>query len=340
MRFQEAAGAFSPHGWSVNVIHSAFRFGLTGAAVLVLAGCGSAASPRWAGGRAADPPPAETTPMAETPSALPGGSPSMTPPVPRPEASADPARPVVQPGATTSEVQFQLPALAPAGPGYGYRIGVGDELSVSIPYEPTYTSTNVVVRPDGMISTSLVQNVRAAGRTASELDSTLESEYGKLLRHPVVRVSVLKISGNVVYCIGEVGSPVTAEVGGGMTLLQLLARAGGIKHTGSDKSVLVLHREAGNQVIARRYNVGRIMEGRPDSPDVTLAPTDIVYVPRTFIAKLDQWVDQYVNQFVGAIATSYLKGWELIEPSRFFYKAPSGSTTTTPSQSPGTGGKQ
>lgn len=333
MRLIAAAGAFSPQGWSVSVIQPALRYSLLGLFLLGLAGCGSAASPRWAGARVDDAPAVEAAPVAATQPLPPVVSaPDAPPPAPSAAGTADPARPVVQPGSTASEVQFQLPALAPVGPGYGYRIGVGDEISVAVPYEPTYTSNNVMVRPDGMISTALVQDVRAAGRTASELDSVLQIEYGKQLRHPVVRTSVLKISNNVVYCIGEVASPITVDFGGGMTLLQLVARAGGIKHTGSEKSVLLLHREAGNQVIARRYNVGRIMDGRPDSPDVTLSPTDIVYVPRTFIAKLDQWVDDYVTQFVGAIAGGYLKGWEVIEPSRFFYKS-----ATTPSQAAGTG---
>ena len=339
------------------MIQAALRTTLIFMVAATLVGCGSAASPRWAGGQA-DSPPEPASPGSPAP--VPAGPPTQAPPVavqpethsPPPVAHPDPVGATSEPPSHSSpdssvpvrdslgsaavivgqgaggELVIRAPQLAPIGPGYGYRIGVGDEISVSVPFEPSYSVSTVLVRPDGMISTPLGQDIRAAGRTAAELDTALQVEYARTLRHPLVRVSVLRVSNNTAYCIGEVNSPVSTDMGGGMTVLQLIARAGGVKGTGNWKSVLLLHRIAGNQIVARTLRVDRMMEGDPNTPDVTLAPSDIVYVPRTFIAKLDQWVDQYLVQFIGSIAGSYLKGWEVVEPSRFF--SSSTKTNATP----------
>jgi len=291
---------------------------------LALQGCGSAASPRWAGARpeeAPAPPDTETVrgPAAQTP-------------VPPPSAPvARPPAPPGKPGEVgPAEVVVEVPTLVPAG-GEGYRIGVGDELTIDMPVDREL-STSVVVRPDGMITPPMLQEVRAAGRTTAELDSVMTGVYATYYRHPVVTVGVKKVAANQVYIMGEVPSPGATEIPGSMSLLQLIAKSGGVKTSGTLKSVVLLRRGPGHQVVARRVNVARILEGRPDAPDVALVPTDIVYVPRSFIGKLDLFVDQYINGIVMPVTGGYLRGWEIVQPDRFFFNP----NSNRPSQATGT----
>ena len=301
------------------------------AAASYLSGCGSAASPRWAGTAPPETAPAETVrierPVASNPQTPP---PNVSPP---PVAARPPAATPPQTGKPAavgpSEIVVAVPGLTPLARSGPYRIGVGDELQLSLPYEPGYGAINVIVRPDGMVTAPLLQDVRAAGLTPTQLDTLLLAEYAKILRHPVLTVAVNRIANNQVYVMGEVIVPGPVDINGSISLLQLIGKAGGIKATGTWKSVVVLHRMEGNKVAARRVNLKRIMEGRPDAPDLQLSPTDVAYVPRTFIAKLDDFVDQYVTHFAGELTSAYLRGWEIVEPSRFFLGTTRTTDTTT-----------
>ncbi|MBI5837799.1 MAG: polysaccharide biosynthesis/export family protein [Candidatus Eisenbacteria bacterium] len=297
---------------------------------LALQGCGSAASPRWAGSRseppadAADPRAGESRPGRAAPGA------GTVPGADAPAGEAPTARSGSVPGEEASEAIVEVPALVPSG-GPGYRIGVGDELTINFPFDRDLNGT-AVVRPDGRITVPLLQEVPAAGRTAGELDSLLTREYARFYRRPEITVDISKLANNQVYVMGEVNVPGPVEISGSITLLQLIARAGGVRTSGTLKSVVLLHRGPGYQVHARRVNVARILEGRPDAPDILLAPTDIAYVPRSFIGKLNLFVEQYVTGLLSPVSSGYLHGWEIIQPDRFFFNP----NTNRPSQSGGT----
>ena len=175
------------------------------------------------------------------------------------------------------------------------------------------------MRPDGKATAPALGEIPAAGFTVAELDSLLHIAYLKVLRHPVLSVGVKKLGANTVYIFGEVGAPGAVEIIGNMSVVQLVARAGGPKPSGSLKSVVLLRRGAGSSVHARRVNVSRILEGRRDSPDLLLAPNDIVYVPRSFIGKLDLFVEHYLANLLIPTFATYLRGWEIADPNRFFF---------------------
>ncbi len=317
---------------------------------LCLSGCGSAASPRWAGAvleeaysdssetvavrpperRAPTVPP--VPPVQPLPNPVPPAGSTSRPPVAAP--TGGPA--VAPPGSsqTPDEVEVPVPALVPSN-GSEYRIGIGDEIQVNLPFDATYSS-KAVVRRDGRITAPLLGDVLVAGHTPAEVDTALTRAYGRLYRYPVVTVSVEKVAANQVYIMGEVNLPGAVEIPGNMTLLQLIGKAGGVRTSGTLKSVILMRRGPGNVVIARRVNVNRIMEGREDSPDIQLAATDVAFVPRSFVGKLNLFVEQWVTGFVGPVANGYLRGWEVLQPDRFFFNP----NLNRPSSATGTGASQ
>jgi polysaccharide export outer membrane protein len=93
-----------------------------------------------------------------------------------------------------------------------------------------------------------------------------------------------------------------------MTLLQVLAMAGTDGNTANLKSVLLMRRTGQSAVDVRRINIKDVLKGKKGAVDPLLAPSDVVYVPRTFIAN---WA-QFMNQFVrGAVAPLdlYTQAW-------------------------------
>jgi polysaccharide biosynthesis/export protein len=159
------------------------------------------------------------------------------------------------------------PESAPALPA-SYRLRQGDKLSVRFLYHPELNEPSLVVRPDGLISLQMVDDVRAAGLTAAELKAALERAYREILLAPVITVSVLEFVAPRVYVSGQVARPGGYALRDGDTLLQAVALAGGF--TPAAHRRLVLHaRPVGErqlQVVA--VDVTRLLtpEGRATCP--------------------------------------------------------------------------
>lgn len=196
------------------------------------------------------------------------------------------------------------PAEPAASAGYmphlpPYRIQVGDVLDVRLMLNPELNE-EVTVRPDGDISTTVVPNQRAYGLTVPQLDAALSRDYGTQLRNPHVNVVLKSFAPTRVYVGGEVANPGEfITVGPTLTLSQAIARAGGLKIlTGDEHKVFIIRRGLNDvpEFLSVRYN--DIMWGKDPSADVRLAPYDVVYVPRSGVAEVYRWFDQYFLQFV------------------------------------------
>ena len=179
-----------------------------------------------------------------------------------------------------------------------YRVQVGDQLAIKLYLTPELNE-DVTVRPDGLITTQLAEAVPAAGQTPEQLAAALRQAYGSELKDPRITIEVKTAAPLRVYVAGEVAAPgelTTAEPP--LTLLQAIARAGGMKVTGDPQRVLIVRRSGGNRpvVLAARY--GDAFSGRDPAADMTLQPFDIIVVPRTDIAEVYVWVNQHIQQFM------------------------------------------
>ncbi|HEY6430774.1 MAG TPA: polysaccharide biosynthesis/export family protein [Acetobacteraceae bacterium] len=156
----------------------------------------------------------------------------------------------------------------------------------------------VTVRPDGHISTTVLTEMDVANKTVPQLVDDLTVAYSRVLRAPHLSVIVKSTAPTEIFVAGEVNKPGEFSTpGAAPTLSQALARAGGLKMSGDDGSIFIIRRRANDtpEFLATRYDA--LLHARDPSADVRLAPFDVVYVPRTGIAEVYAWYNQYIQQF-------------------------------------------
>lgn len=179
-----------------------------------------------------------------------------------------------------------------------YRLQIGDVLDVKLQMNPELND-QVTVRPDGKISTTLVDDVMAYGRTTREVAKDLEDLYGKQLLNPQISLLVRSFAPSRIYVTGEVNAPGEfINVGPNLTLVQAIARAGGLKNTAQPNNIVILRRGAGESPVAYAADYYAAITGNDAASDVRLAPYDVVYVARSGVADAGLHYDQYIRQFL------------------------------------------
>jgi len=178
-----------------------------------------------------------------------------------------------------------------------YVIQPGDQLDIKFFYNPELNET-VPVRPDGKISLQLVDEIQAAGLTPSRLDETLTERYSKELRKPVVTVIIRSFASQRVYVGGEVNAQGLIELTAGMTPLQAVLSAGGLKETAKPEAAIVIRKGPENQPVPFEVNLKNALYGSGSGIEMQLQPYDIVYVPRSSIANANLFVKQYLRDLL------------------------------------------
>jgi protein involved in polysaccharide export with SLBB domain len=204
--------------------------------------------------------------------------------------------------ATTVINPILPPAATPSPPALSteYRIQSGDQMDVKFFYNPELNE-QVIVRPDGRISLQLVNDIMAAGLTPQQLMDQLKNKYSAEISKPEIAVIVRTFSAQRVFVDGEVTKAGLVPLTDPMTVLQSISQAGGIKDTALLDGVIVIRRTPDNKLVAMQLNLKKALDNTDMSQDVTLKPNDIVYVPKTTIANMDVWVDQYIRRLIPAI---------------------------------------
>jgi polysaccharide export outer membrane protein len=162
-----------------------------------------------------------------------------------------------------------------------YRIGPGDTLQVFVWNHPELTVT-VPVRPDGQISTPLVENTTAAGRTPSELARSLETKLAEYVRSPKVNVIVTNAQSQFsqVRIVGQVRAPKAVPYHDGMTVMDAVLAAGGLGDFAAGNRAKIVREEAGKQVEIR-VKLSDLLNKGDLKQDVALKPGDTLVVPQT-----------------------------------------------------------
>ena len=190
------------------------------------------------------------------------------------------------------------PAAAPASLSAEtpeYRIREGDQLDIKFFYN-TDLNDQVIVRPDGRISLQLAHEVIAAGLTPAQLTGVLTQKYATELDNPEIAVIVRSFGGQRVYIDGEVNKPGIVSLTAPMTVVQSLAEAGGVKDTAKTSELVVIRRGPDAKPVALVMNLEKVLDGSDMGRDLYLMPNDIVYVPRSRIANVNLWLDQYIRR--------------------------------------------
>ncbi len=172
-----------------------------------------------------------------------------------------------------------------------YRVGVLDELEIRVQYHERLNEL-AKIRPDGRITLQEVGELYVLGLTAAEIDRLITEAYARNFHAPEVTVFVRNFAGRSVYVLGEVDKPGRIDLMPNMTVLQALAAAGGTIRGAKMNSVVVLR--PGNdgklQAVRLDLNRGAIQNGL--AQDQILLPQDLVFVPKTFIANVNEFLTQ------------------------------------------------
>jgi len=185
-----------------------------------------------------------------------------------------------------------LAAVQPETPA-PYVLQVADQLAVRF-YFNTELNDDVVVRPDGMISLQLIGDVQAAGRTPEGLAAAITERYVGELANPKITVIVRSL-GSRVYVGGEVGKQGVVALSGGLTVFRAIQEAGGFLTTAHRTQVVLIRRGADGQMKGYEVDMRPVLDGKDPSLDVPLQPYDVVFVPRSKIAEVNRFAEQYIK---------------------------------------------
>ncbi len=159
-----------------------------------------------------------------------------------------------------------------------FIIGLEDILSVNVWREPDLSVKEVMVRPDGKISLPLIGDVQASGLTVKQLQEKITERLKEYVAAPTVAVAVLKIASQSVSIVGQVAKPGVYYLGSPMTVLELLAKAGGLTEYANKKKIAIVRKE-GNQTRYFRFNYKEVAKGENLQQNITLKNGDVVIVP-------------------------------------------------------------
>ncbi len=159
----------------------------------------------------------------------------------------------------------------------GYTIGTDDVLTIVFWKEPDL-SGDAVVRPDGRISLPLINDIPAAGLTPNQLRAELERAAARFVREPNVTVVVKQINSLKVFITGLVARPGGYPITARMTVLQLIALAGGLQEYADREHIVVLRVEEDRQ-ISYRFNYKEVAQQKRIGQNLELRAGDTVLVP-------------------------------------------------------------
>lgn len=182
--------------------------------------------------------------------------------------------------ACASSSAYPPAPLAAATSGYNYVVGPGDTLSISVWRNPELSLT-VPVRPDGKLSTPLVDELVAQGKTTVEIARDIEKALSKLVRDPVVTVIVTNFVGpysEQIRVVGEATRPQALPYKQKMTVLDVMIAVGGLTDFADGNSASITRTSEGD----KRYSVRLkdLLKRGDTSANVEMKPGDILTIPQ------------------------------------------------------------
>jgi polysaccharide export outer membrane protein len=166
---------------------------------------------------------------------------------------------------------------------YQYLIGPGDNLTIFVWRNPEI-SGNFIVRPDGKVTTSLVEDIEVTGRTPTMLARQLEEQLSTYINNPRVTVSVTNFSGpfsEQVRVIGESTNPSAINYTQHMTLLDLMIAVGGLTEFANGNGAKLV-RIQGDIQQTFDINIDDLIRHGDISQNIDMLPGDVVIIPEAW----------------------------------------------------------
>lgn len=168
-------------------------------------------------------------------------------------------------------------------PAHDYLVGPGDSVHIIVWRNPE-VSMSVPVRPDGKITTPLVEDLPASGKSASQLARDIEKALAKYIQDPIVTVVVTEFVGpysEQVRVIGEAAKPQALPYRENMTVMDVMIAVGGITEFADGNRASVIRNIEGSQ---KQFSVRLedLLRDGDISANVTMRPGDVLVIPESY----------------------------------------------------------
>lgn len=168
-------------------------------------------------------------------------------------------------------------------PSHDYLIGPGDNVNITVWRNPEVSMT-VPVRPDGKITTPLVEDLPASGKTSSQLARDIEKALAKYIQDPIVTVIVTGFVGpysEQIRVIGQAAKPQALPYRDNMTLIDVLIAVGGLTTFADGNAASIIRRVNGKQ---QQFKVllNNLINDGDMSANVFMRPGDVLIIPESF----------------------------------------------------------
>lgn len=187
-------------------------------------------------------------------------------------------------GATRPELPPAPFVQAKEAPGEAYVIGPLDQLSIFVWRNPEL-STKVQVRPDGRITTPLINDMPATGKTPAMLADDLKLALGEYVKDPLVSVIVENFSGTFsqqVRVVGATEKPASLPYRANMTLLDAMIAVGGLnQYASGNRARLVRYDRATGKQSEFGLRISSLLKNGDSSANVKLQPGDVIIIPES-----------------------------------------------------------
>ena len=190
--------------------------------------------------------------------------------------------------------QASAPPAAPALEEY--RLGPGDELSLSFPYNAELNHDGPI-GPDGRFTVPVLGSLLLSGDTTTQASARISAALREagIVADAYPSLTVRRYGSNV-YVGGQVKSPGVVLLAGGMDALQAIIAAGGLTDSAKTGQVAIIRRTDNSHSRLIYIDIKGYVNGKPGVDTAMLQPRDIVFVPRSRIAEIDLWIDNYINK--------------------------------------------
>jgi polysaccharide export outer membrane protein len=166
-----------------------------------------------------------------------------------------------------------------------YLIGSGDSLSIFVYRNPDLSESAVAVRPDGRISTPLIEDILAAGKTPTQLAREIEQRLTKYIQDPNVTVIVRGFIGppdRQVRVIGEATDPIAIPYRDHMTLLDVMIATHGMTKYAAGNRAVIVRTDPGGKQQTIKVRLSDLIKNGDIAQNIEMSPGDTLIVPQSW----------------------------------------------------------
>lgn len=163
-----------------------------------------------------------------------------------------------------------------------YRLGPGDQISVFV-FNHADLSGDFTIRPDGMLSTPLVEDIVATGKTATQLARDIEEKLSEFVRNPRVSVIPRTFVGSYadqIRVVGQAANPQSLPYRAEMTVLDVMIQVGGLREFAAGNRAHII-RQVNGKEHSIRVRLDDLLNAGDMSANIPVRPGDVLIIPES-----------------------------------------------------------